>query len=408
MKSSKTNRVIWLAGVMALVFIAIVLRPAVAAVGPLLHEISASLPLSAAETSILASAPVFCFGLGAFLGPALVRKFGLHHAMLGVLILLAISTVGRLFGGSIPLLIGTLGVGLAIAVANVLLPTVVRTDYPRRIPLITGIYTTLLALSASFSASTAVPWSQALGGWQPALMVWGVPSAIAVLLWLTQLKRADKPSDDANQSAANSKSEQRAVVRSSVTWLLVGFFGLQSLGFYAILGWLPNALIAAGLTPAGAGAILGLTTAVGIPFGLLLSSFVGRFKTLAWWAAGSSLLPAIGFTLLAFELASPGPELASRATIAGVMIGLGQASTFPLSLSMIGSRASNKSQTTVLSALSQGWGYLLAGAGTLLVGVLADLSSSFALPFALLAALSFSQVVVGFLAGRPGQIPAGH
>ena len=63
--TTKSSRIIWLAGVLALVFIAIVLRPAVAAVGPLLHEISDSLPLNPTETSILASAPVFCFGLGA-------------------------------------------------------------------------------------------------------------------------------------------------------------------------------------------------------------------------------------------------------------------------------------------------------------------------------------------------------
>ena len=413
---NKSSRVIWLAGILALVFIAIVLRPAVAAVGPLLHEISDSLPLTPTETSILASAPVFCFGLGAFLGPMLVRRFGLHHAMFFVLILLATATVGRLFGGSISMLAGTIGVGLAIAVANVLLPTVVRTDYPNRIALITGVYTTLLALSASFAASTAVPWSHALGGWQPALMVWGAPSVIAVILWATQLHRVEKPAAESTAATKTQIDEKRAVVRSRITWLLVGFFGLQSLGFYAILGWLPNALITAGLDPAAAGGILGLTTAVGIPFGLLLSSFVGRFKSLAWWAAGASLLPAVGFTLLAIELASAGSNLLSsgtadsglalRAAIAGVLIGLGQASTFPLSLSLIGSRASSRNQTTVLSALSQGWGYLLAGLGTLMVGVIADASGSFAIPFAILAALSFVQIGVGFLAGRPGQIPA--
>ena len=188
--------------------------------------------------------------------------------------------------------------------------------------------------------------------------------------------------------------------------MLVGFFGLQSLGFYAILGWLPNALIKAGLDPAAAGATLGLTTAVGIPFGLLLSSFIGRFNSLAWWAAGASLLPAIGFTLMSFDLANPGTDLAARATFAGILIGMGQASTFPLSLSLIGSRASTKTQTTLLSALSQGWGYLVAGVGTLLVGILADASGSFVLPFIMLAVLSFIQVVIGYLSGRPGHIPA--
>lgn len=404
--SSKSSRALAVFGVLALVFIAIVLRPAVAAVGPLLHEISDSLPLNPTETSILASAPVFCFGLGAFVGPALVRRLGLHQAMFVVLLVLLISTVGRLFGGSTSLLIGTIGVGLSIAVANVLLPTVVRADYPQRIPLITGVYTTLLALSASFSASTAVPWSNATGGWRGALLIWGIPSLIAVLLWATQLRKADKKPGSEPEAAQTHTLEKRAVNRSKITWLLVGFFGLQSLGFYAVLGWMPNALIKAGLEPAAAGAILGVTTAVGIPFGLLLSSFLGRFKSLAFWAAGASLLPAVGFSLLALELANPGSDLGAKAMFAGIVIGMGQASTFPLSLSLIGSRASTKTQTTLLSALSQGWGYLLAGLGTLLVGILADATGSFFLPFVLLAALSFIQIVIGYLSGRPGQIPA--
>lgn len=404
--TQRSARLLWLAGVLALVFTSMVLRPAVAAVGPLLSDISSSLPLSATETSLLASAPVFCFGLGAFLGPALVRKLGLHHAMFFVLIALLVSTVGRLFGGAAVLLAGTVVAGLAIAVANVLLPTVVRTDYPKRIALVTGVYTTLLAVFASFAAATAVPWAQAIGGWRNALLVWSAPVLIAVVLWATQLHRADKPVAETVASAEDHSSERRAVNRSPITWLLVGFFGLQSLGFYAILGWLPNALIAAGSDPISAGAVLGTTTAIGIPFGLLLSSFMGRFKSLALWSAIASLLPAVGFSLMAITLATKPVDLIAQATIAGALIGLGQASTFPLSLSLIGSRASNKSQTTLLSALSQGWGYLLAGVGTLLVGLIADAAGSFAIPFAALAALGFIQVGIGYLAGRPGQIPA--
>ena len=404
--SQRLGRILWLAGVLALVFTAMVLRPAVAAVGPMLANISSTMPLNPTETAILASAPVFCFGLGAFLGPALVRKFGLHRSMFLVLIALLISGVGRLFGGPVFLLAGTVVVGLAIAIANVLLPTVVRTDYPKRISLITGIYTTLLAVFASLAAATAVPWSSSLGGWRNMLLAWSIPVAIAVALWATQLHRADKPQPASAQTSENHDLEKRAVSRSPVTWLLVGFFGLQSLGFYAILGWMPNSLISAGVDPATAGTVLGTTTAIGIPFGLLLSTFMGKFKSLAIWSAMASLFPAVGFTLLTITLAAKPADIAAQASIAGLLIGLGQASTFPLSLSLIGSRASSQTQTTLLSALSQGWGYLLAGVGTLLVGLLADATASFVLPMAGLAALSFVQVLIGYLAGRPGQIPA--
>ena len=397
-----------LAGLLALVFIAIILRPPVAAVGPLLGQIDKALELGPTWLSVLASAPVFCFGLGAFVGPALVRRFGLHGAMNLVLLLLAAAVILRVFGGAIPLLAGTFAIGLAIAVGNVLLPTVVRTDYPARISLVTGIYTTLLALSASFAASTAVPWAESLGDWRWALLVWGVPALAAVLLWSTQLrhgKDAAEVGSTAEQQPSQLAAEQAAVRRSPITWYLVGFFGLQSLGFYAILGWLPTALTVAGLDEGEAGAILGLTTAVGIPFGLVLSTVMGRFKSLALPAAIASLFAAIGFALLAIDLSQPTPDLAARASLAGVLIGMGQASTFPLSLALIGSMASTKNQTTLLSALSQGWGYLLAGLGTLIVGMIAAQTKSFALPMAALAVLSFVQVWVAYRAGRPGRIP---
>ena len=89
-----------------------------------------------------------------------------------------------------------------------------------------------------------------------------------------------------------------------------------------------------------------------------------------------------------------------------VLIGLGQASTFPMSLSIIGTRASTRAQTTQLSAMAQGWGYLLAAAGTFLVGLIADLSNTWVPSVIVLVALTALQVAVGFYSGRPGQIPA--
>ena len=404
----------WLAGLLGLVFIAISLRPPVAVVGPLLDQIDAGLGLGVTWSAVLASAPVFCFGVGAFLGPALAKRFGLHRAMLIVLLVLGIAVGLRAYVGSIGLLLGTIAVGLAIAVGNVLLPTVVRTDYPNRIAAVTGVYTTLLALSASFAASTAVPWAQSLGGWQPALTVWVAPVAIAFALWLSQLKRSTVTSETSTASheasigkaVERSLAERAAVRKSPITWYLVAFFGLQSLGFYALLGWLPAALVSAGLTPAVAGGMLGLATAFGIPFGLALSIIVRRFKSLAIPAALASLITTAGFLLVGMSLRLDREDLKAPVLLASALMSLGQASTFPLSLALIGSRAGNQSQTTLLSALSQGWGYLLAGAGTFIVGILAEATGSFEGPMYLLAALSAVQVWAGYQSGRPGQIAA--
>ena len=385
-------------GFIALFFISLVLRPPVASVGPLLHEIVADLGLTATEMGLLASAPVLCFGVGAFASPALVRRFGVNHSMLIVLGILTLAAFGRLFFGYPGLLIGTIAAGLSIAVANVLLPTIVRVEFPNRVPLITGAYTTLLAFSASFAASVAVPSSAALGGWRLALAVWLVPAILATVFWAPKAMGQEA---HVSQPAHSAAEERAAVLRSPISWAIVGFFGLQSLGFYAILGWLPTLLIASGQTPEQAGGYLGLATAVGIPAGLILSGVIGRFKSLAWWAAAASGSTLVGYILLLATFNN-----SSLIVPACVLIGLGQASTFPMSLSIIGTRASTKAQTTQLSAMAQGWGYLLAAAGTFLVGFIADLAHTWVPSVILLVALTAVQVGVGFYSGRPGQIPA--
>ena len=391
-------RAFGLLGFIALFFISLILRPPVASIGPLLHEIVIDLGLTAGETSLLAAAPVFCFGVGAFASPGLVRRFGVNRSMLLVLLVLLASVSLRLFFGYPGLLMGTIAVGLSIAVANVLLPTIVRVEFPNRVALVTGAYTTLLAFSASFAAWAAVPSSSLVGGWQPALALWIIPALLAAAFWAPKASGADV---EVPQQQGVASEERAAVLRSPISWAIVGFFGLQSLGFYSLLGWLPTLLIASGESPQSAGGFLGLATAIGIPAGLILSSAISKFKSLAWWAAGASLVTLSGFLLLLASFNQP-----EFTTAACILIGVGQASTFPMSLSIISTRASTRAQTTQLSALAQGLGYLLAALGTFLVGYLAELSGSWSISVMLLVAITLVQVGFGFYSGRPGLIRA--
>jgi MFS transporter, CP family, cyanate transporter len=389
-----------LAVLIAIIFISIILRPPVASMGPLLQEIQAALNISPQLIGLLAASPVMCFGLGAFASPWLVSKVGLNRAMFYVLLVLTVASAARMVFGYAGLLVGTIGAGLSIAIANVLLPTIVRNQFPNRVALVTGIYTTLLAISASLAATIAVPSSELLGGWSPALAVWILPTLLSALLWLPQI-RNQKP--HISQPAKAAAAERAAVLRSPISWAIVGFFGIQSLGFYALLGWMPSALVAIGQTPQEAGNYLGFASAIGIPSGLVISSLLGRFKSLSWWAAGTSALTLLGNILFTVILQTEDTQFL---LIACIMIGLGMSATFPISLSLIGTRASTQGQTTQLSAMSQGWGYLLAAAGTYMVGLVANLVGNWSLSFAIITALTLLQTGIGVYVGRPGQIPA--
>lgn len=395
-----STRKFGITGFLAVVFIAIVLRPPVASMGPLLQEIQGSLGVSAELIGLLAAAPVLCFGLGAFASPWLVSKVGVNHAMLYVLIVLAAASALRMILGYPGLLIGTIGAGLSIAIANVLLPTVVRIQFPKRVALVTGAYTTLLAVSASLAASIAVPSSDFLGGWNPALAIWVLPALIAILLWLPQIRGQEA---HVAQPAHAAAEEKAAVMRSPISWAIVGFFGIQSLGFYALLGWMPSALTSIGVTAQDAGNYLGFASAIGIPSGLVISSLLGRFRSLSWWAAGTSTMTLLGNIVFTLVLQT---RDTTSLILGCILIGLGMSATFPISLSLISSRAATSAQTTQLSAMAQGWGYLLAAVGSFMVGFVANLVGSYALSFVIITSLTLIQTGIGFYAGRPGIIPA--
>ncbi len=388
--------------IVSLICISLVLRPPIAAIGPLLHEISTQLHLDSAQASLLTSIPVFCFGLGAFLSPWMMRRFGLNHSMFVVLLILLIGIVGRLWFGFAPLLLGTVMVGLSIAVANVLLPTLVRTDFQKRASLVTSVYTTLLAIAASFTAAIAVVWSEALGGWQLALLVIAVPALLSIVFWLPRLRVAEP---HMQVSAHLAKDESRAVYRSPIAWAILGFFGFQSLGFYALLGWLPTMLISVGLDPATAGGYLGLATAIGIPSGFALAPLISKLKKLSWLIAIASSITTSGFAILAFVMINGVQQNLSLLVVASILISVGQTATFPMSLSLIATRASTQGQTTVLSAFSQGWGYLISGVGTFAFGAFAAALDDWSVVATSMAVISLIQIAIGFYAGRDAHIP---
>jgi CP family cyanate transporter-like MFS transporter len=391
MKATKYS--IW--ALLSLVFISLAIRPPVASIGPLVEELVRTEFLSLFQVSLMTSLPIVCFGIGAFASPALVKRFTLNKAMMFVLVVMAIAMATRLIGGFPALITSTILIGFAIAIANVLIPTIVREQFPTRIELITGVYVTLLAISASFAAAIAVPSSEWLGGWRGTLAVWIIPAVLAIVFWVPLFR---SKSVGKITSVATHAEERKAVVRSSLTWGIVFFFGLQSGGFYSILNWFPSLLIDRGMSAVDAGSLLGLTTFVGVPSGFIASLIFRKFKSLSFIAIVMTSLTLTGLLMIWLT-----PDLL---VLACIITGFGFAATFPLSLTLIGSRASTSTQTTQLSALAQGWGYLISAAATFIFGLLRDVTGTWDASLILVSVLTFIQLFAGAVAGRNRRIPA--
>lgn len=365
------------------------LRPALASVGPVLSDIRADLALSGTAAALLTSVPVFCLGALAAVAPALARRWGMEPIVGLVLGVLAVALVLRVLGGPGLLFAGTVAAAGGIAVANVLLPALIKRDFPARTGTMMGVYTMALSGSAAVAAGLTVPVGVAVGqGWRGALGAWAVPVVLALLLWLA-FSRGHSPPE--------TPGARPSLLRSPLAWQVTVFFGLQSLSFYAVLGWLPSIYRDVGYSPAAAGFVLSLSALVQIPVTLLLPRVAARAADQRIHVAVAAVLTGAGLTgVLVAPLAA--------AYLWAVVLGVGQGASFAVGLTFFVLRTADSADTARLSALAQTIGYLLAGTGPLVFGALHDVSASWTPSLLLLLVLLVPQLWAGLLAGRSGRV----
>ena len=376
--------------------VAVNLRPAVASVGPLLPTIESALGLSSTTAALLATLPVACFGVLAPLAPALAGRLGIERAIGLALAVLCGGLVLRVAPGVPPLLAGTVAAGGAIAVINVLLPALIKRDFPRRVGLVTGLYASLLVLAASVAAGSTVPLAGAIGhGWRGGLGFWAVPVGLALVAWAPRLRSGS------GSLVRGATTGVRSLLGDRLAWQVTLYLGLQSLGFYAVLSWLPAIFEARGLTPTDAGLLLSFATAVGVPAGIVVPAVAGGARDQRAVAAAVSVLAALGFAGLLLA-----PSVSPLVWMA--LLGTGQGAAFPLALTMVALRTRTNAETQRLSAMAQSLGYSLAAAGPLALGALHDATGAWSAGIVLLAVASLLQAAMGLGAGRAGHVGAGH
>src|SRR5215207_4325701 len=113
-----------------LVLLAANLRPAITSVAPLIGEIRADTGVSNGVAGLLTTLPLLAFGVLSPIAPRLARVFGVERVLLGSLLVLAAGILLRSAGLDAALFLGSTVLGAAIAVGNVLLPGLVKRDFP--------------------------------------------------------------------------------------------------------------------------------------------------------------------------------------------------------------------------------------------------------------------------------------
>ncbi len=385
------------------------LRTAITSLPPLFPDMQAQLHLSSATLSLLAATPVICFGVVSAFAAWLNRRYGEELILLVALILL---TAGLLLRGLAPgamLFPGTALAASAIAVLNVLLSSMAKRRWPERAGLLIGIYLTALSIGAILSSLLSVPLYRSSGGsMRLALGVWAAPAALAVLLWLPQLRYRTAglvpveegvvPVADAGPGPAAGRAGFQ-VYRYALTWQVTAFMGLQSLLYYAALSWLPTIFQDRGAPAVTAGNLLAL---MGV--GNLATSLV--VPVLAHRRPGQRALVVPSLVGTAAGLAGCLWAPLGMAPFWVLVLGVSQGSCLGLAIFFMMARAPNAGVAASLSAFSQSVGYLVASVGPLMVGLLHSATGSWNIAVALLLVLCAAELATGVLAGRPLVLPA--
>ena len=377
----------------AIVLIAFNLRPAFSSIAPVLNEIMADTGLTATGASILTTAPVLCLGLFSPFAPWLAQRIGTERTVLAALLTILLGTGLRGLASAPALLAGSLLAGAGIGVGNVLMPGLLKRDFPDNAPLMTGVYIMSLSVGAAVAAATTAPLRVSLDGWWAgALAAWTVPAAVAMavaaLVWAQQIRR--QPTAPA---AVPTTRAGASLWQNPLAWQVTLFMGLQSMLAYVVFGWMAPVLRSRGDTAVTAGLVVSVSVLFQIIASLPAPILAARLRRQSGPAAIAMVVTVISFVAL---LTAP---LAWQWVLSAVL-GLAQGAAFSLAILIILMRAGDSGTAARLSGMAQGVGYTMAAFGPLLVGVLHDRSGDWDGAAWLFVVAGLGAAVAGALAGR--------
>ncbi|UAK24786.1 MFS transporter [Sphingomonas nostoxanthinifaciens] len=367
------------------------LRAPITSLGPVLPDIRASLRLSGAAAGLLNALPLLLFAILSLVAPRLGRRHGLERILGASIAAILAGTMLRslwLPGG---LWIGTVLLSAGIAFGNVLLPGLVKRDFPDNATGMIGLYAAAMAGMAGLSAGLAVPIARLpFADWRWSLGAWGALSLLTLLVWLPQMRASQ------HQLSPTSAISAMSPWRHPVGWQVSLFFALHSLIFYSIVDWFASYVADAGVSPGAAGMYLLVYQVVAVATNLGSASLIRRFRDqrLLGFSCGMCLLIATVGLLVR-------PDLSLLWLIVG---GMGAGIAMVTSLSLFALRTRDHHQAGALSGMAQFIGYAGAAAGPLLVGVLHDATGGWSASLSLLIVASALVIVFAALAGRNREI----
>ncbi|MBO9123708.1 MFS transporter [Rhizobium sp. 16-488-2b] len=371
------------------------LRAPVTSVGPVLPDIQAALGLDGAGAGALNALPLLIFAILSPVAPRVSARFGLERTLASAAVAIFLGVLMRSLGSPFMVWAGTVVLSAGIAMANVLLPALVKRSFSgHKAGSVIAVYAATMAATAGFAAGLAVPIAHLPGSdWRWSLGAWAILALAAVITWLP-LQKPGK--HDKAKSGHGHQAAFRSPWKHPIGWYVSLFFAMHSLVFYSIVDWFATYARTQGLTAQTAGVYLLAYQIVSVATNLACAPLIRRSKNQVWLGFGCGILLLAGTAGMLF---APAANLAWI-----ILLGLGAGVAMTTSLSLFALRTRDHHQAAALSGMGQFIGYIGAASGPLLFGILHDISGGWSSPLALLILASILVMVFAPLAGRARHI----
>ncbi|MFB5193328.1 CynX/NimT family MFS transporter [Neobacillus sp. KR4-4] len=371
--------------ILGIIFAGANLRAPLTSVGPIIETIRQDTGMSHTLAGMLTTLPLLAFALFSPLAPKISRRVGLEYTLFGALLLLVAGIIIRSIPYITALFIGTAVLGIAIALCNVLLPSLIKREFPNKVGIMTGIYAVSMNLWAAVASGITIPITEGVEfGWRGALACWVLLSIISIVFWIPQIR--------VHHQTTSSLDTGGSLWHSRLAWNVTFFMGLQSTAFYVVVTWLPSILQQQGISPSGAGWLLSLTQFASLPATLIVSILAGRFSNQRWLVGLSVIFLLLGYAGLFSGITSLAP-------LSVILIGVGIGSAFGLATLFFVLRTHNAHQAAELSGMAQSVGYLLAAIGPTLFGFIHDVTHNWTILLLILGFGACLLFIVGMEAG---------
>ncbi|HES9796644.1 TPA: CynX/NimT family MFS transporter [Streptococcus pneumoniae] len=376
-----------------IILIGVSLRTPFTVLPIILGNISQGLEVEVSSLGVLTSLPLLMFTLFSPFSTQLAQKIGLEHLFTYSLFFLTIGSLIRLI--NLPLLyLGTLRVGASVAVINVLLPSLIQANQPKKIGFLTTLYVTSMGIATALASYLAVPITQA-SSWKGLILLLTLLCLATFLVWLPNHRYNHRLAPQTKQKS------QIKVMRNKQVWAIIIFSGFQSLIFYTVMTWLPTMSIHAGLSSHEAGLLTSILSLISIPFSMTIPSLTTSLSTRnrQLMLTLVSLAGVVGISMLFFPINNFIYWLAIH-----LLIGTATSALFPYLMVNFSLKTSAPEKTAQLSGLSQTGGYILAAFGPTLFGYSFDLFHSWVPSVAALLLIDILMTVALFTVDRADKI----